>query len=210
MSDFLTKELLDKILISVVCELEKQKDELNRLDSATGDGDHGTSILKAMRAASKATKTERSFKDTLSEIAWTIENADCGSTSTLLGSFFQGLSEAVTGEEVTPGDVIEMFVSGLNCVVQSTKARMGDKTLMDALIPAMDIMKSKRDSDVTLKALLTEAADSARFGAESTRDCIAKFGRAKNLGERTRGHLDPGACSMATVFEVFAKEIEQE
>ncbi len=200
-----TKDLLARMIAAAVLELEQKPEELNRLDAATGDGDHGTSILKAMRAAAAAARAEGSLKDILHGIAWTIEDEACGSTSSLTGSLYEGMSEAVDSEELNVDEVIEMFVSGLACVERATKAKVGDKTIMDALIPAVDMMKSMRQSSVTLAELLTAAAESARFGADSTRDCLAKFGRAKNLGERVRGHLDPGACSAALILETFAR-----
>jgi len=208
MSKFLTKKLVGDILAKAVSELEKRQEELNRLDAAIGDGDHGTSIVKAMRAAAEAIRGDGSFKDALYNAGFAAESQDCGSTSSLTGSFYEGMSEAVTSEEMNTDGVIQMFSAGLTCVEQSTKAQVGDKTLMDALIPAVNQMKSMIDCNASLVSVFEAAADAAQFGAESTIDYIAKFGRAKNLGERTKGHLDPGAISMAIVFRTFANHLK--
>ncbi len=205
----LTKELVGVILAEAVGELEKRQEELNRLDAATGDGDHGTSIVKAMRAAAEAAKGDGSFKDVLYNVGFAAESQDCGSTSSLTGSFYEGMSEAVTSEEMDTDGVIRMFSAGLACVEKSSKAKVGDKTLMDALIPAVNRMQSMIDNNATLADVFEAAAEAAQFGAESTVDYIAKFGRAKNLGERTKGHLDAGAVSMAIVFRAFADRFKE-
>ena len=208
MSKALTKGLFGEILARAVLELEKRQEDLNRLDAAIGDGDHGTSIVKAMRAVAEAIRGEGSFKDVLSNAGFAAESQDCGSTSSLTGLFYEGMSGAVTAEEMDTDSVIRMFSAGLDCVEKWTKAKVGDKTLMDALIPAVNQMKSMIDCDTSLAKVFEAAADAARFGAESTLDYVAKFGRARNLGERTKGHLDAGAVSMAIVFQAFAENFK--
>ena len=208
MSKTLTKEQLGEILANAVCELEKRQEELNRLDAAIGDGDHGTSIVKAMRAAAEAARGEGLFKEVLYNVGFAAESQDCGSTSSLTGSFYQGMSEAVTSEEMDTDSVIRMFSAGLACVEKSTQAKVGDKTLMDALIPAVNQMQSMIDYNASLADVFEEAASAAQFGAESTVNYVAKFGRARNLGERTKGHLDAGAVSMAIVFRAFAEHFK--
>jgi len=208
MSKTLTKELFAEILASAVGELEKRQEELNKLDAAIGDGDHGTSIVKAMRAAAGAARGDGAFKEVLYNVGFAAESQDCGSTSSLTGSLYEGMSEAVTAEEMDTDGVIRMFSAGLACVEKSTKAKVGDKTLMDALIPAVNRMQSMLECNVSLAELFDAAAEAAQFGAESTLGYIAKYGRAKNLGERTRGHLDAGAISTAIVFRAFAERFK--
>ena len=205
----LTQELFAEILAGAVRELEKRQEELNQLDAATGDGDHGTSIVKAMRAAAETARQEGTFQEVLYNVGFAVESQDCGSTSSLIGSFYEGMSEAVISEEMDTDGVVRMFSSGLSCVEKSTKAKVGDKTLMDALIPAIDRMKSLLECNVSLADLFEAAAEAAQFGAESTLGYIAKFGRARNLGERTKGHLDAGAVSMAIVFRAFADRFKE-
>lgn len=207
MPKYLTKSLVCKILTAVVVDLEKRQEELNKLDAATGDGDHGTSIVKAMRAAAKAMNENGSFKDAVYNAGFAAESQDCGSTSSLIGSLFQGMSEKIFSEELNTDDVIQMFSAGLEAVSKMTKAKVGDKTMMDALIPAVDRMKSMFDCNTTLQDLFEFAAESAQFGADATVDYVAKFGRAKNLGERSKGHLDAGAVSMSILFKGFANGV---
>lgn len=203
----LTKELVLKIFTSTVAELEAKQEELNRLDAAIGDGDHGTSIVKAMRAAAVAMEGPENLKDALYNAGFAAESQDCGSTSSLIGSFWQGMSEKIESEELLSDDAIQMFSAGLDAVKKMTKAQVGDKTLMDALIPAVDYMKSQFECNASLQELFESAAESAQFGTDATVDYIAKFGRAKNLGERSKGHLDAGAVSMAIIFKAFANGV---
>ena len=196
------------MLKNAVEVLEKNKDYLNQLDAATGDGDHGTSILRAMRAAANAASGEGSFKDVVFNVGFAAESEDCGSTSSLTGSLYQGMSEAVDAEEMSIAGVVEMYVAGLACVGKSTKAQVGDKTLMDALIPAVESIKSLQGNDITLIQLFDSAAKAAQNGAEATKEMVAKFGRAKNLGQRVIGHIDAGAVSTSMILRAFADSLE--
>ena len=202
----LNRELLQKMLSAATASIESNVAYLNQLDSATGDGDHGTSIVKAIRAASKSVteaSAEQSLKEILYNAGWAVMGEDCGSTSSLIGTFFMGMSDAAVCDELTDEAAIGMFSSGLAGISKQTKAKIGDKTLMDALIPAIAVMQDAGDFTTALHS----AAQAAAAGAESTKNFIAKFGRAKNLGERSVGHIDAGATSMALIFEAFAKTV---
>ena len=202
----LNHELLKKMLSSATSSIELNIAYLNQLDSATGDGDHGTSIAKAMRAASQSVSgysSSQSLKETLFNAGWAVMGEDCGSTSSLIGAFFMGMSEAAVSNELDDTATIALFTAGLAGVSKQTKAKVGDKTLMDALIPATEAMQGVDD----LKTALVAAASAAAQGVESTKDYVAKFGRARNLGERVIGHVDAGATSIALIFDAFAKSL---
>lgn len=207
----LTKELLQKMLDGALAKIETNFDYLNELDSATGDGDHGTAILSSMKAAAEAVKAEGSLSKTLSNVGWGIMNATGGSTSSLTGSFFLGMSDATDAESLTAERTAALFAAGLVSVETMTTAKVGDKTLMDALIPAVDAMKKTLADNpkATVAELFSAAAAAAKTGAESTAELVAKFGRAKNLGERSAGHLDAGATSTAMIFDAFAEAAAQ-
>jgi dihydroxyacetone kinase-like protein len=204
-----TKTLLQNMLQAALAVIENQLAMLNQLDAATGDGDHGTAILSAMKAAVAAAQKEGTLKATLEAIGWDVMSKTSGSTSALTGSFFTGLSHAVSGEEQDSIQVIAMFESGLSNVRQSSRANVGDKTLMDALIPAIEAMAALKEQSPTLADLFTAAADAAQKGADSTKDLAAKFGRAKNLGERSRGTLDAGAVSTALIYRAYADAVKK-
>ena len=199
-----TKILLQKMLQHALMAVESQLTMLNQLDAATGDGDHGTAILTAMKAANDAAQQDGSLNETLAKIGWDIMSKTGGSTSALMGSFFIGMSNAVTDEELDSVQTITMFESGLANIRTATRADIGDKTLMDALIPAIGAMTALKEQSPDLNALFSAAAEAAQEGANSTKELIAKFGRAKNLGERSRGTLDAGAISTALIYRAYA------
>jgi dihydroxyacetone kinase-like protein len=202
-----TKILLQKMLQAALSAVENQLAMLNQLDAATGDGDHGTAILTAMKAATAAAHKEGTFKATLETIGWDVMSNTSGSTSALTGSFFIGMSHVVSGEELDSIQTIAMFESGLANMRTSSRANVGDKTLMDALIPAIEAMTALKKQTPSLVDLFTAAAEAAQQGADSTKDLAAKFGRAKNLGERSRGTLDAGAVSTALIYRAYAEAV---
>ncbi|MGL4595242.1 MAG: dihydroxyacetone kinase subunit L [Thermoguttaceae bacterium] len=204
-----TKTTLQQILTTALIAIEKNLDALNGLDSAIGDGDHGTAILAAIRAAKNSAIKEGTLAETLNQIGWDIMEAASGSTSSLTGSFYIGMSEAAVSDDLNVDQVITMFESGLSNVQKSTRAVVGDKTLMDALIPAIQAMSDRKGTGDSLKNVFDAAAKAARKGANSTRDMVAKHGRAKNLAQRTIGHDDAGATSTAIIYEAFASCVPQ-
>ena len=192
---------------AALAAVENNQAMLNQLDSATGDGDHGTAIQAAMKAACAAAQKEGTLKSTLETVGWDVMSLTSGSTSALLGSFFVGMSQAVDAEELDAKQAIAMFESGLANIRTSTKACVGDKTSMDALIPAIEAMIALKEKSPKLIDLFAAAADAAQKGADSTVDLVAKFGRARNLGERSRGSLDPGAASTSLIYKAYYEAV---
>ena len=181
--------------------IREREEEFSRLDAHTGDGDHGTAIVTALTAAVKAAEQGTDFKTMLSDMGFAVMMETSGSTSTLLGAFFLGMSDAVCGTELNTNDVKAMFAGGLSNVRKQTKADVGDKTMMDALIPAVNAMLLCTSDNVN--DLLLAAAGAAQKGAEATVDMSAKFGRARNYGDRSKGFMDCGAASWSAMFNAF-------
>jgi dihydroxyacetone kinase-like protein len=191
--------------------IQRVKDEhkmLSALDSAAGDGDHGTTMLRAMDqlVALIAGYQRGDLEDLLSKMGWTWMGIDGGATGPLLGSFFIGMSESAAGQPSVDADgFAALFEAGLNAVKKQTRAQVGDKTLMDALIPAVAALRSGAEAKKEIPEMLREAAAAAQQGALSTKDLRARFGRAKYLGDRTLGHQDPGATSISLIFQGFCE-----
>jgi dihydroxyacetone kinase-like protein len=138
------------------------------------------------------------------DIGWTLHGVDGGATGPLLGTLFLGMSEALAGKEaIDAAGVARMFEEGLIAVQKQTKARVGDKTMMDALAPAVAALRDHAGKNTDVADMLLSAADAAEQGAISTKDFIARFGKAKFSGERSLGHQDAGATSMAMMFRGF-------
>jgi len=182
---------------------------LSELDSHCGDGDHGAAMLRAVERLEKvfAGNIPPEFKTCLEQAGWGVMEADGGASTALLGSFFLGMAEplAAEAESLDCRELAVAFEAGLRAVRQQTKAKAGDKTMMDALVPAIEAFGGDAQAGKEVAEALAEAAAAAKAGAEATREMIATFGRARFLGEKTRGYRDPGATSVALIFDGFHK-----
>ncbi|MCU0875916.1 MAG: dihydroxyacetone kinase subunit DhaL [Pirellulaceae bacterium] len=182
--------------------------ELGRLDSAVGDGDHGIAMTRAMEAIEKGIDgcPARSGKALLQGVAWSVMSIDAGATGPLMGSLLMGMVEPA-GEvaEFDPPRLAAMFAAGLAKMRAVSKASVGDKTMLDALVPAVEALQAAASGGDSVAASLAKAAAAAQSGAEGTKTLLAKFGKARNLGERSLGHQDPGATSIALFFQGLAE-----
>ncbi len=202
----LTLDRFKTMIAAAGAEIRANEKYFSRLDAeAGGDGDHGTAIVTAFNAMESAAGAD--FKGYVKALSEALQNAACGSTSTLYGTWLEGMSGAVApgATELDAAGVAAMFSGGLEEIGFVTRARAGHKTLMDALIPATEAMNAAAGEGIA--ALFAAAAAAAEAGAESTCAMQAKFGRAKNLGERSIGPRDAGASSMACIFATFAKSL---
>ena len=188
----LTVEDFKNMLRNALACITERADEFSRLDAVLGDGDHGTAIVQAMSAIVESAEKGTEFKSMLNDMGFNVMLQISGSTSTLLGGLFLGMSDHAEGTE-------------LDAVRKQTKAQRGDKTMMDALIPAVEAMQAVETDDV--KAVMEAGAQAALQGAESTKDMKANFGRARNYGERSIGYADSGASSWSCMFDAFAKAL---
>ena len=195
--DKLTVEDFKKMLRNALTCITERADEFSQLDAVLGDGDHGKAIVQAMSAIVESAEKGTEFKTMLNDMGFNVMLQISGSTSTLLGGFFLGMSDCAEGKELDAG--------GLSGVKKQTKAQRGDKTMMDALIPAVEAMQAVETEDV--KVVLTMGAQAALKGAEATKDMKANFGRARNYGERSIGYADSGASSWSCMFDAFAKAL---
>ena len=204
----LTKQRFRGMLQTALTTIEANLDYLNQLDSAIGDGDHGTAIRTAMQAACRAAQSEGSWSEMLSTVSWEVMGSTSGSTSAITGAFYAGVGNALSNNvDLDTDTFIDMFESALKNVRTVSRAQVGDKTIMDAMIPAIEAMSALKGKGNTLAEVMQAGAEAAKNGADSTKDLAARYGRAKNLGERSRGHLDAGASSLALIFQAFAETL---
>jgi dihydroxyacetone kinase-like protein len=199
----LNVERFRTMLATALDTVRQRADEFSALDAVAGDGDHGTAIVQALSAANRVAQTGTDLKTMLADMGFAAMTESSGSTSTLIGAFFLGLSEGVGSAELDAAATAAMFAAGLASVQRQTKATVGDRTLMDALIPAVAAMPARVGDGI--QSLLDAAAQAAAAGAEQTKPLVARFGRARNLGTRVIGHADAGASSMACLLAAFAR-----
>jgi dihydroxyacetone kinase-like protein len=185
---------------------------LSELDSVSGDGDHGTTMLRVAEQMDLANEpsSSQNLMTLLKTMGWRVMGVDGGASSAILGTFFGGMGDAKVGDEVDCDELANIFEMGVIALRKQTKAEPGDKTMMDALIPAVRTIRSAASSGKDIDCALEAAAVAARSGAESTMSLIAKHGRAKYLGEKTRGHMDAGALSISLLFAGFADALDDE
>jgi dihydroxyacetone kinase-like protein len=182
-------------------------ERLSKLDSVGGDGDHGTTMARAMGKAEAAIEAESTgqLKSLLLDIGWGIMGVDGGATGPLLGTLFMGMADAVgEAESLDASALADAFAAGLAALEKQTRARPGDKTLMDALVPAVTALRDTATAGGSPADALQAAAEAAEGGAEATKELQARFGRARNIKEASVGSPDPGATSMALLFRGFA------
>lgn len=190
----------------VAAKIKSECAWLTELDSACGDGDHGTTMSRAMELLNKTLEESREHdvKGLMSSIGWMFLGIDGGATGPLLGTLFLGMSNAVREEEVLDAPrLVVVFEAGVESLRKRTQAQVGDKTVMDALVPAVEVMRKAAEGKQDVLEMLHQAAQAAQRGAALTKGLIARYGKARFSESRTLGHQDPGATSMAMFFQGF-------
>jgi phosphoenolpyruvate---glycerone phosphotransferase subunit DhaL len=188
----------------------KNQTELTELDSAIGDADHGINMARGMAAVIHKLDGHQSshLNDLFKTVAMTLVTSVGGASGPLYGTFFLRFAGAAGPATELDAEALDMALrAGLTGVVERGKAEPGDKTMVDALLPALDAMEAmiKRGGD--LGAAVTAARDGAAAGRDATVPLVARKGRASYLGERSAGHMDPGAASMSLLFDALAEEL---
>ncbi|MGA2063776.1 MAG: dihydroxyacetone kinase subunit DhaL [Thermoguttaceae bacterium] len=202
----LTYADLAGVLESGARRIRENYELLSRLDSATGDGDHGVTMKRTAEAILQSVQacSGGSIAALLEQLGWNVMSIDGGATGPLLGSFFMGMAEAAAGCRTLGGPALAgVFEAGLAKLRAQTPAKPGDKTLLDALVPAVEALRQAADQGSAPAEMLARAAAAAQQGAQGTRELQARFGRARNLGPRTIGHVDPGATSISLLLAGF-------
>jgi phosphoenolpyruvate---glycerone phosphotransferase subunit DhaL len=183
--------------------IAEQKDYLTQLDAAIGDADHGANMHRGLKAvlAKKADQPVGDIGVFLKLVAMTLISTVGGASGALYGTFFLQASSMATGKtELTPGEFAAVLEKGLAGIVLRGKAAIGDKTMVDALQPAIKAYKRTIEAGEPLNTALSAAVAGAEEGLKSTIPLVARKGRASYLGERSAGHPDPGATSTVLLF----------
>lgn len=197
-------EILTKMLAGAAELIITNQHKLNQIDAAIGDGDHGVTMERAMNIVIDKIKedTSNDMSVLMQDIAWALMDCDGGATGPLYGSLFLGMSDAIVDKTVLNGiSLAGMLESGIKSIMQQSKAKVGDKTMMDALIPAVEAANKAATDNKGIVDILKAAAVAAKAGSEYTSTISAHFGRAKFQGERTIGHPDPGSVSVSLMFQ---------
>jgi phosphoenolpyruvate---glycerone phosphotransferase subunit DhaL len=183
---------------------------LTELDSAIGDADHGANMARGMSAvmekigAAPAASVDALF----TAVGMTLVSSVGGASGPLYGTFFLRLGKAAGAVTECDGPALAAALrAGFEGVLARGKAELGDKTMVDAMAPALEAMDAAIASSASLAEATAAARDAAANGRDATEPLVARKGRASYLGERSAGHLDPGATSTALLFDALADAV---
>lgn len=186
-----------------------KRDWLTELDSAIGDADHGANMTRGMDAVvAKLDPAPATVDELLKTAGMTLVGSVGGASGPLYGTFFlrMGMTAGAVTELDAPG-LAAALRAGLEGIVARGKAEAGDKTLFDAMAPAVDALDARIGEGADLADAARAAAEAAAEGRDATLPLVARKGRASYLGERSAGHLDPGAASTVLLFETLADAV---
>jgi dihydroxyacetone kinase-like protein len=187
---------------------------LTELDSAIGDADHGSNMTRGMNAVMEkigAVAPPGAVDELFKSVGMTLVTSVGGASGPLYGTFF--LRFGMTAGPATELDAAALSAAlraGLDGVVARGKAEAGDKTMFDAMAPALDVLDARIAEGDDLATASAAAFAAAETGRDSTEPLVARKGRASYLGERSAGHLDPGATSTALLFQALSETLARE
>ncbi len=188
-------------------EVTAQKDWLTELDSAIGDADHGANMARGMAAVRErlAVGEPATIDELLKTVGMTLVSSVGGASGPLYGTFFlrSGMAAGPVTELDGPAFAAALR-AGLDGVIARGKAELGDKTMLDAMIPAVDAFDASLADGGAVADAARVASEAASAGRDATEPMVARKGRASYLGDRSASHLDPGAASTAILFETLA------
>jgi len=184
---------------------------LTDLDAAIGDADHGINMHRGMTAV-VGVLDESAPADMAAlckQVGMTLVKSVGGASGPLYGTFFLRMATSLgSGDSVDAAGFAKALRVGVEGVVQRGRAEAGDKTMLDALVPALDALNAALSRDAGLAAALWDATAAAETGRDATEPMVARKGRASYLGQRSVGHLDPGATSAAMLIAAAATTFE--
>jgi dihydroxyacetone kinase-like protein len=205
-----TTAALDRWVRSFAALVAQERDHLTELDAAIGDADHGANMDRGMTASVAALDENppASAGPLLSKVGMTLVSTVGGASGPLFGTLFLRMGTAIGDTDaVAATDFAAALRAGLGGVVDRGKASAGDKTMYDALAPAVDALDGALAADVPLSEALQAARDAAAAGRDATTPMLARKGRASYLGERSVGHQDPGATTVALLLEAATRAV---
>ena len=204
-TDFLIKNAKE---IQVV--IDNNAPEIEKLDQEIGDGDHIFNVQRGIKLVIELEPIIKhlSMSKALNQIAMKILSGIGGSSGALFGTLFMTMAKVSNIDDgIDYKKAINMFVDGVEAVKQRGKADVGEKTMMDVLIPVANCLKEGVEKDINLKDLMRKTIETAEKGMLSTKNLLATKGRASFLGERSKGHIDPGARSSQLMIKTVCMSI---
>ena len=206
-----TKSNILQWLEMTAAVMSENKDYLTKLDSPIGDADHGINMNRGFVKVMEKLPTveDKDIGNILKTIGMTLISSVGGASGPLYGTFFMRGGMAVDAkEELTGDDLSAMLQSGVDGLIQRGRAQLGDKTMIDAWLPALKALRESLDNDHDLLKAMEEAVNAAERGMKDTIPLQARKGRASYLGERSIGHQDPGATSSYLLLKALLDAVQ--
>lgn len=192
------------IIEKIIADVDEQKLFLTELDNVIGDGDHGINLARGFDAVKDVMPTfeGKDIGAVMKTIGMKLVSTVGGASGPLYGTAFMKAGAYLNGkQEMNMDDFIGMMEVAIDGIQKRGKAVQGEKTMLDAMIPAYEAMKASYEADVDVKKALDAGVAAAEEGIEYTKTIIATKGRASYLGERSIGHQDPGATSFTLMLK---------
>jgi dihydroxyacetone kinase-like protein len=201
-----TKEQVVRWLESTAAVLAENKGYLTDLDSAIGDADHGTNMDRGFTKVMEKLPTvaDKDIGNILKTVGMTLISSVGGASGPLYGTFYmRGGMAADAKEELDGDDLVNVLQGAVDGIIQRGRAQPGDKTMVDALLPALAALKQAVADGQDVRAAVAAAVAAAEQGMKDTIPLQARKGRASYLGERSIGHQDPGATSSHLILNAL-------
>ncbi|MCK3864976.1 dihydroxyacetone kinase subunit DhaL [Pseudomonas sp. B329] len=198
------------IVADLVSVIVANREYLSEVDGAIGDGDHGINMAKGFAHCGRTIEGRQlSLAQALDELTLSLMEGIGGSMGPLYGSLFIGMADEVRNcEDIDAATFAHLLRGGLTSLQDITEAGVGDKCLMDTLIPAVEAFEQAHASGASFNDALEAMKTAASQGRDSTKDLVAKIGRASRLGERSLGVLDAGAVSCCLILTRLADSVQ--
>lgn len=208
----LNKSYFIETLKKLAAMAEENRDHLSKLDSDIGDGDHGINLTIGFREVEKQlpqlSESVTDIAELMKKVGMILLSKVGGASGPLYGSFFMKMATHIIGkQEVTFKEFCQMYQDGVEAVQMRGKAELNDKTMLDALIPGLAILKDYQEGDDPINTL-ENCVNEMKLGSDKTIPLMAKKGRALRLGERAVGHRDPGSESAWMIMNVFLQQLK--
>lgn len=202
---------LPPLIAAIQSEIINNEAEISALDRAIGDGDHVTNLLRGLEAVTKLNDEliQLDWSAALMKIGMTLMSTMGGASGSLLGSMFVSMGKAAKEQELDLNGITAIYSAGVESIKARGKADIGEKTMLDTLIPVMQSLQSDAEQNADKATVLSNIRTAATQGMQSTRDMLATKGRASFLGERARGHIDAGARTSQLILCVIADELSK-
>lgn len=199
------------VLLKMVTAIQDNKDYLGEVDGLIGDGDHGMNMNKGFSLFGERIKDKDvGFSEGLNELGMVLFNEIGGSMGPIYGTIFMSMADAGESKEIINlASFTVMLSDGLEALGEIVEARVGDKTLVDTLFPAVASLKVSLEEGDEFSEALEKMKAAAEAGKNSTKDMIARYGRSSRLGERSKGVLDAGAVSCSLILCAMADGIQE-